>query len=505
MAKGQHQKEREKKPLEIKLLKILNKVTDPLKAKLLKLNEDKKKKWNVINVAAMASVFVAVTISLLVFERPTVSQTEKRELEKFPEFNAENLFSGKFTSGVSAWFNDTVPWRDGFKDVSANINKHMGIALDGVKIYNVPSTVVRTTAAENDPPSTTENTNSTAPALTTSAESNENVSDTASEITEATTSDIVTTTEPAVTEPPYDPRNEIAPGVQTNGQIVFQQNGHYRAVSLYGGGFNRDTFVESVNAFADDLDGVSDVYVMIAPTQGEYYTPKNFEQYNASQSEDIYYIADHLSDKVTNVDCVEALWGHVTEEIYTRTDHHWQPLGAFYAAEQFAKAAGIEFPALETYDKREIEGFVGSQYTYTQSAELLNDPEVFTYYIPANDFKTYYYDTSYNFDDRYPFFLEMPVKSAYGTFMGGDQKIVRVETDVKNGKRLAVFKDSYGNAEIPFYMNGYEEIFVCDIRYFDLNAIEFVKEHEIDDVLFTMCTFSAAGVNSEDIEKIRTQ
>ena len=58
-----------------------------------------------------------------------------------------------------------------------------------------------------------------------------------------------------------------------------------------------------------------------------------------------------------------------------------------------------------------------------------------------------------------------------------------------------VIKDSYGNVEIPFFMNSFEEIYVTDVRFFDLNTIDFVKEQGITDVLFTMCTYSAAGQN----------
>lgn len=456
-------------------------------------DEKQKKKMQLINTAVITALFVGITVSLIVFERPVKSETEKRYLAEFPEFTFEDFISGEYTAGVSYWFNDTVPWRDGFKDISANISKHMGISLGGVKLVGTPTTVVTTTAAaepvtESTSHSTVSQEENTGSAIT---EENTPAAETTAEVTETT-------------EPPYDPRNEIAPGVQSNGVLTVQQQGHWRAINLYGGGFARDRFVESVNNFAEDLDGITNVYVMTVPTCGEYYTPANYAEYNASQADDINYMAEHFSDKVTNVDCMQVLEAHLSEEIYARTDYHWLALGAYYAASQFAQAADIAFPDLETYDRRDREGFVGSWYGFTKDAELLNDPETFTYYIPANDFSCYYYDTSYNYDGKYPFFVQQN-SDLYSTFMGGDAKIVRIETDVKNGRRLIVFKDSYGNAEIPFYLNGYEEVYVCDIRFFDLNAIDFIKEHEIDDLLFTMCTFSAAGENSKHLEEIRTQ
>lgn len=463
-----------------------------------KIPEDKKqkRKLNIINICVTASLFIAAAVSLTLFERPTFSTSEKRELAELPEFNAENLFSGKFTDGVSKWYNDTVPWREGFKDISAKINKCMGVSLGGVTVYGGPVNVITTTSAPTAEPDIN-------PTVTDGSDpfvSDSQTGETSAEENAVTEAITESETEAATTA--YDPRNEVAPGIQTNGQIIFQQqDGHYRAVSLYGGGFNRDKFVSTVNGFAERLGENIQTYVMIAPCSGEYYLPKNWESYSASQSEDIDYIADNLSDKVINVDCTSVLREHADEYIYTRSDHHWQPLGAYYAADAFCKAAGVDSPALETYEKRVVEGFLGYLYQNTQDANLLNDPDTFTYYIPANDFKCYYYDTAYNFDNRYPFFLQMDPANSYQIFMGGDQKIVRVETDVKNGRKLAVFKDSYGNAEIPFYMGGYEEIYVLDVRYFDLDAETFLKENGIDDVLFTMCVFSAAGVNCDAMEE----
>ncbi|MDE6724335.1 MAG: hypothetical protein K2J79_01910 [Ruminiclostridium sp.] len=291
-----------------------------------------------------------------------------------------------------------------------------------------------------------------------------------------------------------------------NGNMVYSYKGHWYGIQLYAGGYNQDLYVKSVNAFADDLDGIAQVYSMVAPTNADFYCPEDYSDYNASQIEDINYIEKSLSSKVKSVNCYDVIKEHIDEYLYFRTDHHWTSDGAYYAAEQFAKAAGVPFKELNdtNYEKKVIEGFVGSLYGSTGDANLLNDPDDFVYYVPNNDFKCYYYDIAYNLDGRYPFFIEQEPRNAFGTFMGADKKIVRVETDVKNNRKLMVIKDSYGNVEIPFYMNSFEEIYVTDVRFFDLNAINFIKEQGITDVLFTMCTYSAAGQNCEGIEMMRT-
>ncbi len=491
MAKGQHlaEKPKKKKQDENKGLNSENQ------------NNKNPNFWIIANTVVLGSVFTAVTVSLLAFPRSTVSLTEKRELAKFPEFSFEDFFSGKYTSGVTTWFDDTVPWRDGFKDISANMTKYMGVTLGGATIHGNPNKVVKPKPTETQPSDTQAPSQTQAP----------NTNQTGTQNPPKTDNPVNSNppdTQPPATQPkaPDIGLNEVMDGKLSNGQLTYEHNGHIWGVSLYAGGYNQDKYAESVNRFADDLDGIAKVYSMIAPTNGDFYCPPAYKDYNASQYDDIKYIASKLSDKVTSVDCYNALKQHVDEDIYCRTDHHWQPLGAYYAAEQFAKAAGVPFLELNenNFEYREIPDFLGSIYSYTEDAALLKDPDTLKYYVPNNDFTAYYYNTHYKDELQYPFFQkDQQGKNAYCVFMGGDAKIVRVDTDVNNGRTLLVFKDSYGNAEIPFYMNSFEHIYVCDVRFFPLNAIDFIKEQGVTDVLFTMNTFSAVGDNSNGIEVSR--
>ena len=240
---------------------------------------------------------------------------------------------------------------------------------------------------------------------------------------------------------------------------------------------------------------------MPIPTSGEYYLPDAYASYNASHQKSIDQIDAQL-EGVISVPGAMALWEHTDEDIYLRTDHHWQPLGAYYAAKCFAETIGLPFADISTMERVDVPGYMGTMYGFTESQNLLSDPEVFTYYKPTNKYTTYYYDTSYNYDLSFSFFIPMPTNASYSTFMGADNKIVRIKTDAGTGRKLVVFKDSYGNAEIPFYFGTFDEIYVCDIRYFDLNGVEFVKFTGATDLLFSMCTFSAVGTNAKGLETI---
>lgn len=315
------------------------------------------------------------------------------------------------------------------------------------------------------------------------------------------TDSLVSSTDPAASSESDKPAG--VDGVQTNGQLVVDIDGHTWGISLYGGGDGAN-YATYLNEFKEKVGSSVNVFNMVVPTAGAYYLPAGYEKYNASHRDSINSIANKLVN-VINVDGYAALEAHTNEYIYTRTDHHWEPLGAYYAAKAFCDIAQTPAKELSTYKTETIDGFVGTMYAFTDYNERIkNDPDTFTYYIPSTEYTATYYTTDFNVDEQFAqfhsIFVDQPASGAYSTFMGGDRKIVKIETANKNGRKLCIFKDSYGNAEVPFYVDSFEEIYVCDIRYFDLYAPDFIKENGITDVLFTMCTFSAVGENAEGIK-----
>ena len=304
-------------------------------------------------------------------------------------------------------------------------------------------------------------------------------------------------------------REQDAEYTVENGVVVVNQDGHYRAMELFGGG-SGDAYVDSLNTLRSQLDSSVRMYSMIAPLSCEFYLPANYADYSAEQKDYFDDIAQRLDSGIQNIDLISVLGQHTGEAIYCRTDHHWMPLGAYYAAQAFANAAGVDFKELSTFTPETISGFVGTMYAFSgNDIHIKNDPEDFTYYIPDNysECHTDFYDTSFNFDYTGSYFKEVgdPQSNAYLIFFGGDEQIVKIRTNVKNGKKLLIVKDSYGNAEAGYLMNSFEEVYIVDMRYFNLNLVRFVNDLGITDVLFTMCTFSAFGENSYELPTLLTQ
>ena len=449
---------------------------------------------DIVYLMTILTAFETIGLALLVFPRSTESITEKRELKKFPELSAESWFSGDFTAGVSEWFSDTVPFRDEVTDLSTQLRELRGFRQDGIRLHNVGT--VQTDASKPDTSAPEQPSEPQEQPGTASGESVENSS-------AAQTSKPQTTT--------AAPTEEEEPVINEDDSVTITNNGiavvGTRALMLYGGSYSvGEKYAGVVNRYKELLGDDVNVYAMVIPTSCEFYSPDSVKAYCGSQKDNIDYVYSLLNNS-TGVDAYSSLKKHLREDIYLRTDHHWAPLGAYYAAQAFAETAGVPFLDISEYEQRVVHDYVGTMYGYSGDAVLKNNPEDFVYYVPKTvDYTTTYYDyilqdgkiAGANAPYEADFFIKYSDGSgmAYCTFMGGDAKIVKVSTNAGTGRKLAIFKDSYGNALPPFLMGSFDEITVIDMRYFTHNAIDYLKENGVTDVLFANNAFHAATAST---------
>lgn len=86
---------------------------------------------HIVNVAVLMTVFSGITLFMTFGQRPNVSYTENRDLEKPPEFTWEGYWSGYVTEQFSKYYNDTVPMRSTWKLFISNFRSHLGIKYNG--------------------------------------------------------------------------------------------------------------------------------------------------------------------------------------------------------------------------------------------------------------------------------------------------------------------------------------------------------------------------------------
>ncbi len=460
--------------------------------------------FSVFSLMIMIPVFFTAAALLVIMPREEKSNLEKRNLAEFPVFSIEDYLAGKYTTGITEYYDDTVPMRDELKTAGYDIRFLFGLHTDEeVRIIGTPVNVVnekkKTGAADKDGAKKKD---------TVSDENNGNktdakagTSDTETERKDSQTNNNQSNNENNQKNQPDEYKEA------SNGIIVVKHDGHYRGLELFGGGSGND-YVDALNNYRKDLDDKVKIYSMIVPKASQFYLPEAYSGYSVDQRETIQDITSRLNDGIVFVDALSALEAHKNEEIYLRTDHHWTPLGAYYAAREFAKNAGVDFRDISTYEQREIKNFSGTLVVWAKDANLTKDTETFRYYVPADNDEctTTYYSPALKEYGSWDFFNDVgdPQYNAYLTFMGGDEQVVHIRTNVKNGRKLLIVKDSYGNA-LPGYLFGsFEEINVVDLRYFKTNLVQYAKKQEITDLLFAMVSFSAVD-SGDKLEKLRVQ
>lgn len=284
----------------------------------------------------------------------------------------------------------------------------------------------------------------------------------------------------------------------SSGVVIIGSGDSVRAVAPFSGALSRGfDYAEAVNSYRKTFSDSIRVYCMIIPTAIAFYCPQEATQWTQDQRAAAHDIYSSLSKSVIPVDVFDSLQVHASEPIYSRTDHHWAPLGAYYAAMGFAVAADVPFSDLSTYDEHVVHNYVGTMYKFSRDISIRNAPEDFVYYTPRGvDYTT----TSVRYqlnknrravisesdEEQGPFFFEYAdgSSSAYLTFMHGDDNTTTVETSTQNGRRLLILKDSFGNALPGYLFHSFEKICVVDCRYFTQNIADYVARHKITDILF---------------------
>lgn len=194
-------------------------------------------------------------------------------------------------------------------------------------------------------------------------------------------------------------------------------------------------------------------------------------------------IESSLKENIKILDLIDVLNNESDKYIYYKTDHHWTTLGAFYAYEYYIKSLGVEPVGKDNFDIIEVSNeFLGSN--YRKANFYTGKPDKMSVYKPKEDINIdIIFNEEIKSNDLYEGkFLSKTDKYSY--FLGGDKALININTSVKNGKSILVIKDSFANSFIPFLINHYENIYVVDPRYFNMSIEEFIKERDIDEVLF---------------------
>ena len=257
---------------------------------------------------------------------------------------------------------------------------------------------------------------------------------------------------------------------------------------------NLMTFAGVLNQLADMLDEDGEVHYLQVPVSGVGRRVRtNLAAYNGwvSTMEDALQTQVKENVYIHNAPAIlnDAL-AH-KEDVFYHTDHHWTPLGAWYAVNSIMESRG--YPAMPFEEYEYFTRIMGRDKAGREDWLYLLDPLGLTHsYILTHlteakeiDFMNPKYTTyiAYINNTRLP----------WRRFTGG----------FGNDRKALLISDSFGNVFLPYLLPYYGEVHMTDLRddyYHEKDAggtfAELVAYHDVDDVYVVLST--ANGINSHN-------
>ena len=235
--------------------------------------------------------------------------------------------------------------------------------------------------------------------------------------------------------------------------------------------------INAINLFSKkNLDKVS---LIIAPNSYEIYR-ENLPLGSRQIRQDAIIKEIYSSLKYTNnIDVFNVLMKNKGKYIYYKTDHHWTTYGAYLAYLEFTKSLGLQPIDINSLIEVNVSNFYG---TYFSKAKPFNiNGDNLTYYefdnLTMNIVGDAVYESIYDYS-------KLEIRDKYSMFLNVNNPITIIKnSELKNGKKLLVIKDSFANSLVPFLTQNYEEIHVIDLRSFSSKISEYIKENAFDNIL----------------------
>lgn len=281
--------------------------------------------------------------------------------------------------------------------------------------------------------------------------------------------------------PETDDKGQVIDGIIVYNKALFERfYGYDELANDYA-----ETMLKIQAALGDDIK----IYNVLVPTHCGISLPESVIEKNGLPDQNEYintilkkYSADP-QNKIVGINTFNTLMHHRNEYIYLNTDHHWSALGAYYAYKDFCKAAGVDYLKLSDMEKGEIKDYYGSLTAYVDSSYVV--PDTVEYYKTNKDITTRLYENDGSGGTETSLIHSYADSSfAYGVFLGGDNGLMVSENKDGNGRKIAVVKESYGNAFCPYIAYTYSETHMIDFRYINFDFKQYLKDNDIQEIIF---------------------
>lgn len=243
---------------------------------------------------------------------------------------------------------------------------------------------------------------------------------------------------------------------QKDNNDLFVKDGHIGKLEYpmrpYMMDYAADLFTDIRNTNFPDAN----VYFAMIPDKNMYLADLklDYDEFETQMNEKLPFATPiHISDLLSAED-------------YYYTDTHWRQEKITDVADRLAQAMGTELPKDYTQKKLDVD-FYG---VYAGQSALNPEPDSITvlYNETIKGLKVQLFDEMTGNWKASHLYSQSKAESRdpYELFLSGNQTMVKITNPANtDGKRLIVFRDSFGSSIAPLLAQGYSEVILLDLRY----------------------------------------
>ena len=261
----------------------------------------------------------------------------------------------------------------------------------------------------------------------------------------------------------------------------------------------KDTLIGSLNTINDRIVGnnitrinkfqenvSTPVHMMLIPTAvdiNEENLP--FGAYHADQKKAIQEVYDQL----VGVDCID-IYSYLKgqQDIYFKSDHHWNEKGAYLGYSAICKEVLNKEPYVFDYELVS-DDFKGTMYSKAGAFWMQGD-DLYRYISPNGYSYEMIFEDGSRVDSLY---MEenLSIKDKYTYYVDGNHSITTFKSSNTNHKKALVIKDSYAHILMPYLVEEYEEVIMIDLRYYRSSVLDLVDDATDIYLIYNLENFTA--------------
>lgn len=221
------------------------------------------------------------------------------------------------------------------------------------------------------------------------------------------------------------------------------------------------------------------VYFVIVPDKNRYLAEESGHlliDYNK--------FTDYMTSKLDFAEYIE-IADLLNADDYYYTDSHWKQESIIDVAQRIANNMGASL--IDDYtSRRATETFEG---VYLGQSALRWQPDTINYLTNETIYKA---EVSIQGVDGIKSVYDLDKvnsKDPYEIFLSGNQSIVTIKNQYNDsGKKLIMFRDSFGSSLAPLLIEAYSEITLVDVRYVPSDLVGEYVDFDGADILFIYST-----------------